>query len=176
MIRFVHTVSQQSILFHQKHFISTIRVKKFMVRGHKVFTFKDYDTIKSAAKLLEKERIGALMVEDENKKIVGILTARDMQQAVAECNEISSVKAKDVMTPRTRLETATESDSLADIASRMIEKNIRHIPVMKGDICEGMLSIKDVVREILELERQENKDLQDIVTDSYSYKMFFRNH
>ena len=41
---------------------------------------------------------------------------------------------------------------------------------MNGDHCEGMLSIKDVVSEVLELERKENEDLQDIVTDSYSHK------
>lgn len=41
---------------------------------------------------------------------------------------------------------------------------------MKGDSCEGMLSIKDVVGEVLSLEREENKALEDIITDSYSVK------
>ena len=44
------------------------------------------------------------------------------------------------------------------------------MPVMKGDYCEGMLSIKDVVSEVLKLERKENEDLEDIITDSYSMK------
>eukprot|EP01083_Nonionella_stella_P043327 116890_1 len=173
MIRAARCVRQQSILFHQKNFISTVRVKQLMDRRDmnaiKVITSKDSDTIKSTAQLMEKETIGAVMVEDNNNKIVGILTARDMQQAVAEYNDISSVKTKDVMTAREHLAIATEKDSLVDIAKTMMEKNIRHMPVMKGDICEGMLSIKDVVGEVLELERKENEDLQDIVTDSYSH-------
>ncbi len=47
-------------------------------RDMQVITSKDSDTFKSAAQLIEKETIGRVMVEDNNKKIVGILTARDM--------------------------------------------------------------------------------------------------
>merc|ERR1712228_204959 len=82
----------------------------------------------------------------------------------------SRVKAADVMTPKDKLATAKKGDSIKTLATTMMEKNIRHIPLMNGDLCEGMLSIKDVVGEVLKMERDENEHLQDIVTDIYSHK------
>ena len=54
-----------------------------------------------------------------------------------------------------------------------LSSNLHHptsSPVMAGDLCHGMLSIKDVVKEVLIQERKERDDLEDIVTDSYSHK------
>ena len=63
------------------------------------------------------------------------------------------------MTPREKLAVAKRSDSLGDVAETMMERNIRHMPVMNGDSCDGMLSIKDVVREVLAEAKHENEGL-----------------
>ena len=74
------------------------------------------------------------------------------------------------MTPSEKLAVAKRHDSLTDVAETMMQRNIRHMPVMKGDSCEGMLSIKDVVGEVLTLQKKENEDLVDMLSDSYSAK------
>ena len=170
-------ISKGSFIFHQQNVqISSISVQKLFdeksIRGLKVITSKNTDTIKSASQLMEKEKIGAVMItkEEDNNTIVGILTARDIQQAVAEYDDVRNIKTEDVMTPKNKLAIAKKNDNLSDIASIMMERNIRHMPVMNGDFCEGMLSIKDVVSEVLNLERKENQDLEHIITDSYSVK------
>lgn len=103
---------------------------------------------------------------------VGILTARDIQQAVAQTTDLSAIaecKASDYMTPRDKLAVCYKSDTLEYVAQVMMDKNIRHMPVFKGsDLSVGMLSIKDVVREVLEKEKQERVAMERIVTDSYS--------
>ena len=68
------------------------------------------------------------------------------------------------MTLREKLAVAKRNDSLGDVAETMMERNIRHMPVMNGDSCEGMLSIKDVVREVLEEAKHENEGLSSAVT------------
>mmetsp|Transcript_74093 Transcript_74093/g.66677 ORF Transcript_74093/g.66677 Transcript_74093/m.66677 type:complete len:186 (-) Transcript_74093:9-566(-) len=170
----VNLISKSLIYRHQICSISTISVAKLFerksIRGLEVISCQNTDTIKSAAQLMEKEKIGAVMVTKDDNTVVGILTARDVQQAVAEYDDVRNIKSEDVMTPRDKLALAKKSDSLSDIATIMMQRNIRHMPVMKGQYCEGMLSIKDVVSEVLELERKENEDLEHIITDSYSVK------
>ena len=52
------------------------------------------DTVVKASQLMEDNRIGALMVEDDKERIVGILTARDVQSAVAQHEDVYKLKAK----------------------------------------------------------------------------------
>ena len=78
--------------------ISTVSVNQLFqrksIRGLEVISSKSSDTLRDCAQLMENEKIGAVMVEDENKKVVGILTARDVQSAVAKFEDVSSVKAE----------------------------------------------------------------------------------
>ena len=73
------------------------------------------------------------------------------------------------MTPKSKVQTVTTKNNLESVATMMIDNNIRHIPVMdkKGVNC-GILSIKDVVREVLNAEKEEIRQYERIVNDSYS--------
>ena len=73
------------------------------------------------------------------------------------------------MTPKAKVKTVSVNDNLEEVATTMIDSNIRHIPVMttKGENC-GILSIKDVVREVLKEEKNEIKAYERMVSDSYS--------
>ena len=82
----------------QQRKLNTIQVEELFqrkqIRGLQVISVNNKATIKEAAKLMEKEKIGAVMVEDNDKKAVGILTARDVQSAVADFDEIKSITAE----------------------------------------------------------------------------------
>mmetsp|Transcript_56111 Transcript_56111/g.93520 ORF Transcript_56111/g.93520 Transcript_56111/m.93520 type:complete len:189 (-) Transcript_56111:80-646(-) len=141
------------------------------IRGLNVIKARQDDSLKHCATLMENHKIGAVMIEDSAGKVVGILTARDVQKTLVTYSEPGVVLSKDVMTPRDGLATAKVSDSLTDIATVMMERNIRHLPVInKENVCTGMLSIKDVVGQVLEMERTEKEELENIVTDSYSHR------
>ena len=124
----INLVSKPLIYRQHKCWISTITVQKLFeaksIRGLQVISSKNTDTIKAAAQLMEKERIGAVMVTDTNDKVVGILTARDVQSAVAEYDDIRDIKTEDVMTKREALAIAKKTDSLSDIATIMMERNV----------------------------------------------------
>ena len=74
------------------------------------------------------------------------------------------------MTPKEKLAVAKRNDSLGDVAETMMERNIRHMPVMKGGSCEGMLSIKDVVGEVLAQQKKANEDLVSMLSVSHTVK------
>lgn len=106
----------------------------------------------------------------DNDETVGILTARDIQLAVAQTTDLCTIadcKASDYMTPKSKLAICYKSDTLEYVAHIMREKNIRHMPVFKNDLSVGMLSIKDVVHEVLEKEKKERLDILKIVNFSY---------
>lgn len=170
------SISHQTSLYKHQYFtLYTINVGDLMKRMNQpsVLCISANERIRVAAQTMESEKIGALVVvnPNDNDEMVGILTARDVQQAVAEYaeSELPQVHVEDVMTVKEKVKTVSVNDNLEEVATIMIDSNIRHIPVFdsKGHNC-GILSIKDVVREVLNEEKEEIKQYERIVSDSYS--------
>ena len=87
-----------SAFFHQSRLISTVKVQTLcdrqQNRGIRIIKAKTDDSVRRASQLMESNKIGALMVEDADERIVGILTARDVQSAVALNDTLSHLKAQ----------------------------------------------------------------------------------
>ncbi|MEM1519716.1 MAG: CBS domain-containing protein, partial [Pyrobaculum sp.] len=93
--------------------------------------------------------VGSVVVVDRSGRPVGIVTERDIVRFLAQ--EI------DLKTPlgqaaRKSLITASPDDSVVSTAVKMIENNIRHMPVVEGGRLVGMVSIRDVLRALLTTE------------------------
>jgi len=160
----------------QNRFIASIIVKDLLkqMKQLSVASIVEGEGVKTAAQRMEEKKIGALMVYNprSEQKPVGIITARDIQHAVAKYapNVLPNICVRDVMTKRDQLISVSDEDSLKDVAEMMVSQNIRHIPVLDEDgQTLGILSIKDVVREVLETMKEESQQLERIVTDSYSH-------
>ncbi|GAB9464934.1 putative mitochondrial protein [Globisporangium polare] len=94
--------------------------------------------------------LGCLAVSSKDGKFTGVVTERDYMKKV----ELQNLTAKDtkvsqIMTKRARLIIAEEHELPAQLMTKMLSSDIRHLPVLNddGDLV-GMLSIKDIVREI----------------------------
>ncbi len=108
---------------------------------------KPGETILSALKMLEKSNIGALLVMEENK-VVGILSERDIVRKVDLKGKTSATTlVKEVMTARVLY--VKPEQSLEECMALMTEKNIRHLPIIDDDKLLGLISIRDVLREII---------------------------
>ena len=87
-----------SSFHHQSRLISTVGVQTLCDRqqnkGIKIVKAKNDDSVRAVSQLMDKYKIGALMVEDGDERIVGILTARDVQSAVALNDTLSHLKAQ----------------------------------------------------------------------------------
>jgi predicted transcriptional regulator len=110
--------------------------------------------------------VGCLAVTDDKNKVVGVCSERDYINKVAALDKNpNEVKVRDICTYGPKIITANKSDSLDDCMNKMMFKDIRHLLIMdeKND-CSGMISIKDLIREIL-------KDKTDTITRLSDFKV-----
>jgi predicted transcriptional regulator len=98
-----------------------------------------------AARAMDARRVGAALVFDGDR-LVGIFTERDVLRAVAR-EGLGGIVA-DWMTHHP--ETIEASDSTAHAAAMMIHGGFRHLPVADGDRIVGIISIRDLIRVVLD--------------------------
>ena len=103
-------------------------------------------TLTEVAKRMVDKDVGAVLVM-EGERLVGILTERDVLRAVAHGIDDSTTVA-DYMTRNP--ETLEPDESTEHAAVLMIHGGFRHLPVTDGDEVVGMLSIRDLMRVVLE--------------------------
>lgn len=99
-----------------------------------------------AARRMHERGVGAVLVL-EGEQLVGILTERDMLRAVATGHQPDEPVA-DWMTRHP--ETIEPSDTTEQAAVIMIHGGFRHLPVVEGGRAVGMLSIRDLMRLVLD--------------------------
>jgi CBS domain-containing protein len=105
----------------------------------------DLSLVEVAQRMVERD-IGAALVT-EGDRLVGILTERDVLRAVAKGISEETTVA-DWMTADP--DTMTPDESTEHAAVLMIHGGFRHMPLVEGDQVVGVLSIRDLMRVVLE--------------------------
>lgn len=105
------------------------------------------DTVFDALKLLAEHEVGALMVMDHGK-LTGIISERDYTRKVAlQGRNSKETRVAEIMT-RDVVVVSPHTDT-RDAMALMSQKRIRHLPVLDGDTVLGMISIRDIMDEII---------------------------
>ena len=110
-------------------------------------TVKPEDTVLEAIKVLAKEDIGAAAVIADGK-LVGIFSERDYTRKIvllgrhSESTRVEEIMTRNVICVNPRTKTR-------DCMALMSEKNIRHLPVVEDGRVVGMVSIRDIVTDII---------------------------
>lgn len=114
----------------------------FKISGNLIKTTENV-SVREVARLLAKNKIGALIVE-KDKKLAGIISERDVVWKVAATGKsLDKTKAKDIMT---RNVVTVDLDEGMDSVYEIIRKaSFRHFPVRKGDRIIGMISTRDLM-------------------------------
>lgn len=97
--------------------------------------------------------VGCLAVTDNTDKVVGVISERDYISKVAsEQKNSNDVKVKDICTYGHKIIVANKTDSLEKCMNKMLFKDIRHLLIVdeQNKDVVGMISIRDVVKEIIE--------------------------
>jgi len=117
-------------------------------KGSLVFTVQPDATVLEALRTMGEHNIGSVLVV-ENDQPVGIFTERDNATRVGmldiNCNDVA---VRDVMT--TELVTITPQHSVNQCMNLMTDNHIRHLPVMEDGQLSGIISIGDVVKDVIE--------------------------
>jgi CBS domain-containing protein len=105
------------------------------------------DTVFDALKLLAEREVGALMVMDHGK-LIGVLSERDYTRKIAlQGKNSKETKVSDIMTRNVFV--VTPDTRTRTCMALMSEKRIRHLPVVEGDTVIGMISIRDIMDDII---------------------------
>lgn len=122
-----------------------MKVKQLMHK--KIVTVSDLSSIHDAALMMKKEEVGSVLVVDEEGKLVGIVTDRDIAMAVAaDRKDPGTACVYDIMTmDPVVVMPDNDIDSVLKIMNR---ENIRRLPVCENGKLIGMLSSADIAAGI----------------------------
>ena len=112
-------------------------------RRPRLVVLKSSNSALDAARAIEQNRIGAVVVQDKGR-LTGIVTDRDLVvRALAHGRDPGTTKVGDVMTPSPA--TLTPADGAADAIRLMQQRNIRRIPLVEGERVVGMVTLDDLL-------------------------------
>ena len=123
-------------------------------------------SLRTVAMKMKLENIGALVVSDDGRQVLGLVSERHVTRALAERGSgLLDLSAADVMSHG--VPTCSPDDTLRDVMSVMTKGRRRHLPVVdQGRLC-GIISIGDVVKYRLEEMEAEANVLHDVSIAKY---------
>lgn len=132
-------------------------------KGPEVFTIGEDKTLNDAIAILVNNKIGVLLVLNNEAKIMGILSERDIIKEAFDKPEICwKSKVGDVMTKKVIVVEA--EDEIDYVESVMTQNRIRHLPVVNNKVLVGLISIGDIVKIQLSSTRYDNKYMMDYIS------------
>lgn len=131
-------------------------------KGYQVFSIAPDATVLDALNMMAEHNIGALLVMSEGE-MVGIVSERDCVRKVDVMGKnANETRIQDIMTGN--VITMEASHPLEECMSLMIEKNFRHMPVCEGKELLGILSVRDVLKEVIEVQQMMLSELERYIT------------
>jgi CBS domain-containing protein len=131
-------------------------------KGGEIFSVSPETTVYEALSVMSKHNTGALMVM-KGGKIEGILSERDcVRKMDLEGRTAKTTKVSEIMT--SKLISIEADQQLEECMSLMIEKNIRHLPVYGNRELLGLISIRDVLKEVIDVQKSLISQLERYIT------------
>ena len=116
-------------------------------RDSNVWRIAPEASVFEALQVLAEHEAGALMVM-EGDKLIGVISERDYTRKVAlQGKNSKEVRVRELMTPNPI--TVTPQNDTHECMAMMSQKRIRHLPVVEGDKVVGMISIRDLMDDII---------------------------
>ncbi|MDT8429881.1 MAG: CBS domain-containing protein [Pseudomonadales bacterium] len=132
--------------------------------GHMV-TISTEATIYQAVKVMAQNRVGSVVVTDEDR-IVGIWTERDLMYRVLE--EDFNPRTEFIsQSMSTSLISANVDEQAFQLYDKFLGKRIRHLLIEEDGEYIGILSVGDVMRANLQQRAEEYRDLNEMVSMEY---------
>jgi CBS domain-containing protein len=131
-------------------------------KGKNVFSVLPNNTVYEALKVMGEKNIGAILVI-EGVELKGILSERDYARKIVLKDKSSKETfVHEIM--ESTVFTVTLADDLDACMELMSTKRIRHLPVLEGGIVVGIISISDVVKAIIEIQKDTINHLNSYIS------------
>lgn len=114
-----------------------------------------------ALKLMAEKNIGAVLVVTEGR-VVGIMTERDYARKVILFGKSSrEMMVREIMSDK--VISVQPGQTVEECLALMTNKRVRHLPVMDGGRLAGLLSIGDLVKEVIAEQEQTIRQLESYI-------------
>jgi CBS domain-containing protein len=134
-------------------------------KGGAVVTMGPRSTVKEAIALMERKRIGAVVIVGVERSVLGMFSERDVVRVLAQKGPeaLADDLARHMTSP---VFTCTPHTSIDEIMHLMTSKKFRHVPVVDSGALSGLVSIGDVVKFRLAEIETEHKAMRDYIASA----------
>jgi CBS domain-containing protein len=116
-------------------------------KGYEIYSVNPDTKVYDALQMMSEKDVGALLVLDE-ESICGIFSERDYARKVVLLGKSSKdLAVRNIMS--SKIYYVNPEQNIEDCMAIMIQKRIRHLPVLRGDKILGVISIGDVVKAVI---------------------------
>ncbi|HET7160305.1 MAG TPA: CBS domain-containing protein [Burkholderiales bacterium] len=130
-------------------------------KGSEVYSIRPDARVIEALQLMAQKDIGALPVLD-GERLVGIMSERDYARKVILLGRSSQdIEVRDIMT--TDVVTVDPRRTVEECMSVMTQKRVRHLPIVEGGKLVGLVSIGDLVKEVIAEQEQTIRQLESYI-------------
>ncbi|HET9075688.1 MAG TPA: CBS domain-containing protein [Acidimicrobiales bacterium] len=131
-------------------------------KGHFVATVPPEASVWDALALLERHKVGALVVSADGRRPDGIVSERDIVRSLHERGPtVLEGPVADIMVGEVRC--ASPDEDVESLMAVMTTHRIRHVPVVEDSSLVGIVSIGDVVKQRLDALEDDNRALVDFI-------------
>jgi CBS domain-containing protein len=139
-----------------------MQVKEILrVKGNRLLSIEPTGRAADAVRTMSEQNLGSLIVL-ERERMVGVLTFREVLQAIAQRGgALGDLRVADIMV-RDPV-TATPDMEVNDLRRTMLDSGARYLPVVQDGKLIGVISFRDVAKAVLEEQDFENKMLKGYI-------------
>ncbi len=140
--------------------MKTVR-QLLQAKGGAIYSVAPETSVFDALKLMAEKNIGAVLAVADGR-IAGIMTERDYARKVILFGKSSrDMTVREIMSEKVL--AVQPGQTVEECMALMTNKRIRHLPVMDGDKLVGLLSIGDLVKEVIAEQEQTIKQLESYI-------------
>jgi CBS domain-containing protein len=141
--------------------MSTIR-EILRSKGNEVWSVTPETTVYDALSLMAERSIGAVLIISDNN-LMGVMSERDYaRKIILEGKSSKDVLVKEIMSPR--VVYVDIDTNIEECMALMINKRIRHLPVYENNQLNGIISIGDVVKALIDEKEIVINELENYIT------------
>lgn len=132
-------------------------------KGYHIFSIHPEASVFEALVLMAEKNVGALLVMEEGQRLVGIFSERDYaRKVILQGKSSKETLVREIMS--SPVIAVNIDQPIETCMALMTEKHIRHLPVIENDRIVGVISIGDVVKEIIEEQQFVIEQLENYIT------------
>ncbi len=130
----------------------------------RIFSIPTTYTLTDFVKEACERKVGALLVTDAQGKMAGIISERDVIRQCYAKADFDTMLVSDVMTKD--LITASPDHDIHDAMDILVQKKIRHLPILEGDEIKGLITVRDLISAMRKSDKDETHLLVEYLQSS----------